>query len=60
MAKTSNVVLASRDIEKLNQISDQINNDGGTGRVRDVVLCGVSERLLFALACLVTMLTKLL
>ena len=29
MAKNSNVVLASRDIEKLNQISDQINNDGG-------------------------------
>ena len=30
MAKNSNVVLASRDIEKLNQISDQINNDGGS------------------------------
>ena len=29
MAKNSNVVLASRDIEKLNKISDQINNDGG-------------------------------
>ena len=30
MAKTSNVVLASRDIEKLYQISDLINNKGGS------------------------------
>ena len=30
MAKTSNVVLASRNIDKLNQLSNQINNDGGS------------------------------